>query len=110
MDLGEFTRCGFYDWKLVKLLKSGRMKSLYKMYNLDELQSVVSLSNLKEENNLNSKPIQGRFIVHPRYTKDLQIHEVFVDFQDSAPDPNTGIMNRKGNFVRVKIFLQYFFI
>ena len=26
-------------------------------------------------------PVQGRFIVHPSDVKDLQIHEVFIDFQ-----------------------------
>lgn len=41
--------------------------------------------NLPEELNKikNARPVQGRFIVHPRNVYNLQIHEVVVDMQSS---------------------------
>lgn len=34
LDLGTFTRCGFYDWKLVRLQKDGTIRSVYKIADL----------------------------------------------------------------------------
>lgn len=51
-------------------------------------------------------PIQGRFIVHPGDVKDLQIHEVFIDFQDAHFDINTGKFLERGSFLAVKKSLK----
>lgn len=35
MNFGQFKRCGFYDWKLVKMTGSGKLQSIQKIINLD---------------------------------------------------------------------------
>ena len=113
MDLGKFKKCGYYDWKLVRMEKSGKIKGLYKISNMDELKSSANLSgsnaSFNEEISKNrqasiekSRPVQGRFIVHPESSRSLQIHEVFVDFQEAMPDPSSGKLMRRGNFLKVK--------
>jgi starch synthase len=37
MDFGKFMRCGFYDWKLVRLTKSGKLQSVAKIMNMEDL-------------------------------------------------------------------------
>lgn len=37
LDLGRFTRCGFFDWKLVKLMQSGEIKSVYKVRTIESI-------------------------------------------------------------------------
>jgi len=104
LDLGNFTKCGFYDWKLVKLQKNGKVKGLYKVYDLNELRSKVSFSNLTFDNKTyKCKPIHGRFIVHPGYTKCLQIHEVFIDIEGlkhKSNDPRAAPI--RGSFSKVR--------
>ena len=104
LDLGNFTKCGFYDWKLVKLQKNGKVKGLYKVYDLNELRSKVSFSNLTFDNKTyKCKPIHGRFIVHPPYTKCLQIHEVFIDIEGAKqPKPTDARTPMRGSFNKVK--------
>jgi hypothetical protein len=85
--------------------KSGKIKGIYKISNMDELKGSGSSLNLLTQEDpekfQKSKPVHGRIIVHPAYTRELQIHEVFVDFQEGMPDP-TGKMARRGNFRKVK--------
>jgi glycogen synthase len=95
VDLGEFTRCGFYDWRFVRL-SEGTIRPL--MSNFSVARS--SMANLVSVNQ--TFPVQGRFIVHPPETKDLQIHEVFIDFQDAHIDPKTGVIKERGNFKSVR--------
>ena len=112
MDLGKFKKCGYYDWKLVRMEKSGKIKGLYKVSNMEDLKSSANLSlshssfnDSPEKNKANiekSRPVQGRFIIHPEYARSLQIHEVFVDFQEAVPDPTSGKLVRRGNFLKVK--------
>lgn len=111
LDLGKFKKCGYYDWKLVRMEKSGKIKGLYKISNIDDFKSSANLgsnSSFSEDIQKSraiiekSKPIQGRFIVHPEFSRSLQIHEVFVDFQEAMPDPTSGKLIRRGNFFKVK--------
>lgn len=113
MDLGKFKKCGYYDWKLVRMEKSGKIKGLYKVSNMEDLKSSANLSlshssfndSSEKSNKANiekSRPVQGRFIIHPEYARSLQIHEVFVDFQEAVPDPTSGKLVRRGNFLKVK--------
>lgn len=37
LDLGRFTRCGFFDWKLVKLLETGEINSVYKVHTFHSI-------------------------------------------------------------------------
>ncbi|KAL4507061.1 hypothetical protein ABPG72_001854 [Tetrahymena utriculariae] len=94
LDLGRFKRCGFYDWKLVKLMETGEIKSVYKIADLRDRSD-------KEDSEFTTRPVQGRFIVHPEDSKDLQMHEIFVDLQDGVPDEKGKIVKR-GNFRKVK--------
>lgn len=54
-----------------------------------------------------TRPVQGRFIVHPADSRDLQMHEVFVDLQDSLSDESGKIL-RRGNFKKVKDRLAHY--
>ena len=99
-EMGDFTKCGFHDWKLVRLQKSGKVKGIYKIYNMDDLKTQMSLTNLLNVSSQKSKPIQGRFIVQPKDVRKLQIHEVFVDFQEIDKDQEGNII-KKGNFNKV---------
>jgi len=113
LDLGKFKKCGYYDWKLVRMEKSGKIKGLYKVSNMDDLKSSANLTqstaSFSDENQKDiraaiekSRPVQGRFIVHPEFGRSLQIHEVFVDFQEAMTDPVSGKLVRRGNFLKVK--------
>ncbi len=104
LDLGVFTKCGYFDWKLVKIQKNGKVKGLYKVYDLNELRSKASLSNLNFDNRTyKCKPIHGRFIVHPSDIKRLQIHEVFIDMEGNKPKPNESKSQPlRGSFNKVK--------
>lgn len=106
LDLGQFTKCGFYDWKLVKIQKNGKVKGLYKVYDLKELTSKTSLSNLVFDNrSYKCKPIHGRFIVHPAETHSLQIHEVFVDMEGNKqknPAGETKTQPIRGSFNKIR--------
>ena len=37
MDFGKFMRCGFYDWKLVRMTKNGKLQSVAKIMNMDDI-------------------------------------------------------------------------
>lgn len=45
-DLGIFKRCGFYDWKLVGLQKNGQIKSVNKIYEVDDINK--SMKSIEE--------------------------------------------------------------
>lgn len=85
--LGKFIRCGFYDWRISQI-RNGALHPLFSNKN----NSVV--------------PIQGRFIVHPEDTRNLQIHEIFIDFQDAKFDVQTGKIVERGSFKSVKTSLK----
>lgn len=70
LDLGKFTRCGFYDWKLVRLEKSG-IKSIYKIADLNSESIDEGGEEEVKSIEIVTKPVQGRFIVHPSYSKEL---------------------------------------
>lgn len=54
MDFGRFRRCGIYDWKLVRLTHTGKLVSVYKIMNMDNLmKSSVNIQQMLIE----SKPI-----------------------------------------------------
>lgn len=69
---------------------------------MDDFKSNLDL-NGKETSNKQQQtnPVQGRYIVHPKDIKELQIHEIFVDFQDGMPDEQGKII-RRGSFTKVK--------
>lgn len=87
--LGKFIRCGFYDWRFSQI-KNG------------VLHPVLST----KPGFINTFPVQGRFIVHPQETRDLQIHEIFIDFQDAKFDVHSGRILQRGTFTSVKNSLK----
>lgn len=60
------------------------------------------MSSLNRMDSFETMPVQGRFIVHPSDVKDLQIHEIFCDFQDAQFDQNNGNIRERGSFRSVK--------
>ena len=106
IDLGNFPRAGFYDWKFVKFQKGGKVGSLYtgnvkavEDRSSDSLSSsFLSLPSMtKSDDSIIAKPIHGRYIVHPKFTRDLQIHEVYAENPEGVPGPLY-----KGSFAKIK--------
>ena len=96
IELGNFPRAGFYDWKFVKFQKGGKVGSLYtgnvkavEERSSDNLSSsfLGKAGDFKAAlaGSVETKPIHGRYIVHPRFTKDLQIHEVYAENPEDIP-------------------------
>lgn len=88
IDLGFFPRSGFYDWKIIKYQRGGRIGSIYtaNLGEADLKKSVSDFSELSSSAHESSEPefmrtkvIHGRFIVHPKYTRELSIHEVYAN-------------------------------
>ncbi|PHJ25551.1 glycogen [Cystoisospora suis] len=46
-------------------------------------------------------PLQGRVIVLPKETRQLQLHEICVDSHDAQWDEETGELSQRGNFSAV---------
>lgn len=99
IDLGVFPRSGFYDWKLMKFQRGGKIGSVYTAYinSADLKKSVSDFSDLspstdtKEADMVRTKVIHGRFIVHPKNAKDLSLHEVYSYCPNATPgDFNVG--------------------
>jgi len=90
-ELGTFLKCGFYDWRFV-VMREGGLEPVHTG------MAVHSGSALKV--------LQGRFIVHPENLRDLQIHEIFIDFQDAEFDMTSGEYTKRGNFGIVKKSLK----
>ena len=78
-NLGKMTKCGYYDWYLVRFSK-GRFSNI-KIY-------------------LDKDPIdgKGRSIVLNKDVKNLSAHEVFPDLIDADIDKNQGRIIKRGNF------------
>lgn len=66
--MGKFTKSGFYDWKLVRMNGSGKITSVNKILNMEDYKSSF---NINENTNKikESKSVQGRFIVHPAFSR-----------------------------------------
>lgn len=92
LELGRFTKAGYYDWKLVRTHERGVTSSVIKILNMEDNKTYL---NLPEQYNKikNARPVQGRYIVHPHDIWDLQLHEVVVDLQ--------GGTDNQGSFIKV---------
>ena len=97
IDLGTFPRAGFYDWRLAKLNKKGEVICLNSGVNLS-LEEETS-TNINNNGKCFSEPnlAQGRFIVHPKHTRDLEIHEILADYPKGVP----GELY-KGSFAKIE--------
>lgn len=79
--LGSLTKCGYYDWYLMKF-QNGRFSNV-KMIN--------PKTNEPEEG-------KGRVIVYDQDIKDLSVHEVFCDLIKAEIDKNQGRITKRGTF------------
>ena len=100
VDLGSFPRAGFYDWRFVKLSKKGKIVCINSgAFSSHEINDINELL----KNQKNTDFAQGRFIVHPKHTRDLEIHEITADYPKGVP----GELYR-GSFGKIKEnFHQY---
>ena len=100
MDFGVFPRAGFYDWKLVKFQTGGKIASVYTGFShagslsasLNKLETLESRGEFTH----GTAPIQGRYIIHPQGTRDLQLHEIMADFPEGLPSEKN-----RGSFMRI---------
>lgn len=100
MDLGAFPRTGFYDWKLMKFQRGGKIASVYTGFShAGSLStSIQKLETIERGNEFihNTKAIQGRYIVHPKDINDMQIHEIVADYPEGLPTEKY-----RGTFARI---------
>ncbi len=78
-NLGKISKCGYYDWYLVRFSK-GRF------------------SNIKIIKNKKKIDGKGRSIVLNKDIKNLSAHEVFPDLINADIDKNQGRIIKRGNF------------
>ena len=78
-NVGKLSKCGYYDWYLVRFSK-GRF------------------SNIKIIKNKNAIDGKGRSIVLNKDVKNLSAHEVFPDLINADIDKNQGRIIKRGNF------------
>ena len=82
--LGTLTKCGYYDWYLVRFSK-GRFTN------------IKIISNNKEQ--IEAK---GRIITLNKDMKDISAHEVFCDLIGAEIDKNQGRIVKRGNFLNLE--------
>eukprot|EP00921_Rhytidocystis_pertsovi_P013784 GHVQ01022382.1.p1 GENE.GHVQ01022382.1~~GHVQ01022382.1.p1 ORF type:complete len:1848 (+),score=155.63 GHVQ01022382.1:2238-7781(+) len=124
IDFGVFTRCGFYDWRVVKANESDGSWIAVEA-TLSELRrsssSVLTFKKIKvgDETEAGERvtagdldtdltatyALQGRWIVQPSRMSDEQLHEIFVDQHDARWDSETGELNQRGTFASVSASL-----
>ena len=86
-NLGTLSKCGYYDWYLVRFSK-GRFTNI----------KIVKNNNLIEA--------KGRIIVLNKEMKDISAHEVFCDLIGAQIDKNQGRINKRGSFKNLENKLQ----
>ena len=96
VDLGTFLKCGFYDWRFV-VFRDGGLEPVY---------TAVKDADGRPSATGELSVLQGRFIAHPAKVRDLQIHEIFIDFQDAEYDLTSGEYTKRGSFTTVRKSLQ----
>ena len=78
-NLGKLSKCGYYDWYLVRFSK-GRFSNI---------------KIVKDKNKIDGK---GRSIALNKDVKNLSAHEVFPDLINAEIDKNQGRIVKRGNF------------
>ena len=88
-NLGKLSKCGYYDWYLVRFSK-GRFSNI---------------KILKGKKKIDGK---GRSIVLNKDIKNLSVHEVFPDLINAEIDKNQGKIIKRGNFKSLENKLDEF--
>ena len=78
--LGTLTKCGYYDWYLVRFSK-GRFTNI----------KIINKNNELIE-------AKGRIIALNKDMKEISAHEVFCDLINAEIDKNQGVIIKRGNF------------
>lgn len=144
-NLGKYSRCGFYDWRVISVDSeagswtpvqlsltelTNRYSSSYSFLKVEEeeedlsvqsrnlwpevrrLQDIKDTLQNRDEGAETSEvystmPLQGRFIVQPKCSRQRQIHEISIDYFD-AVFSKTGVMEERGSFGKVAAALRKF--
>ena len=88
-DIGNLSKCGYYDWYLVRFSK-GRFTNI----------KIIKNNILIEA--------KGRVIVLNKEIKDISAHEVFCDLIGAQLDKNQGRIIKRGSFKNLENKLQEF--
>ena len=88
--IGNLSKCGYYDWYLVKFSK-GRFTNI----------KIVNKNNETFEG-------KGRYIVLNKDIKDLSVHEVFCDLTNAQIDKTQGKILKRGSFQNLENKLDEF--
>ena len=86
-NLGKLSKCGYYDYYLVKFSK-GRFTNMKIIKNNDIIEA------------------KGRIIVLNKEMQDVSAHEVFPDLIGAEIDKNQGRINKRGSFKNLENKLQ----
>ena len=86
-NIGKLSKCGYYDWYLVKF-KKGRFSNMKIIKNNDLIEA------------------KGRIITLNKDMKDISAHEVFCDLIGADIDKNQGRINKRGSFKNLENKLQ----
>ena len=89
-ELGKLTKCGYYDWYLVRF-SNGRFMNLKIFSELNETTDG-----------------KGRTIILNKDIKELSAHEVFCDLINAQLDKNQGRIVKRGNFKSLENKLNEF--
>lgn len=83
MKLGTFAKSGFYDWALFNLSDSSKeiVNKILDIGTKHKLEKSMSLSYQKDT--FSVKSVKGRFVVQPKGTRELCLHEITIDSLNS---------------------------
>lgn len=73
-----------------------------------ELGRLADATNTQNnpDNMCRTLPLQGRFIVHPKELRNIQLHEIMVDQFGARMDENTGDFIERGSFSLIGASLE----
>eukprot|EP01138_Halocafeteria_seosinensis_P003736 gb/GECG01003819.1/.p1 GENE.gb/GECG01003819.1/~~gb/GECG01003819.1/.p1 ORF type:complete len:2286 (+),score=259.53 gb/GECG01003819.1/:1-6858(+) len=95
LRLPMFPRCGFYDWRIVRVSEEGDISTVYLPAEDD--------GSAPGGNSMTLGGIaQGRYIVHPASLRSDYYHEVIVDDVGMKIDYETGEVSEHGTFENVR--------
>ena len=83
MNFGVFKKCGFYDWAMLDLTDHGK-QAINKILDIGSKgKTEINPSKIWKRSAITVKSVKGRFIVQPKDTRTLNIHQIFIDSLNS---------------------------
>lgn len=92
LNLPRFPRCGFYDWRVIKVSTEGVVSPVYFRSEATPYPGTTSFGGIA----------QGRFIVHPSSLRSDVYHQLIVDDVGMNIDYETGQINEHGTFENIR--------